>query len=679
MRGLDTQVPRLTDQPPSVDFIHHRLPRHHEAFSDLSVHYDPTVGCFVPNEQEAAGMEPSPSEPTAIPLSEPGILQGRDMAHHDKLPNRPVHEGFGSMVLWNQIFPEVMETFKRTTKEPKDRSRTEYDIRTDQTWEAVYGKLQKAQLKYDGEAEKGGWFRRKRRSAAGKAPVVSEVLSNVSSLVPNNEYATPVIGVVSLMLNAVKKGAEVREQVFDSMDGLLSVFSDMETFLSIFRDDVNIRKAAVDLAVATLVGIENAIGFLTSKEVVRGVKAVGLGSFYEHELVESLETINKKAERLLQEAYKSNMVESHFWSQHTRDVLQKMYSLQQQMAKSQAAQKKEASLLNSAMELFDSHIKTRDHQLATLEKDYRRERERNIFLVVEINRLRSSSPGLANPWGPYAPPPPPAPPALEWGCTQYQLRQLLGIGDVEVDDMSFVASKSPELPARQCTRAEQIVSNPLFRSWVTSPGSAKLLIHWDGKLPKQVANISPLSLFCVSLVQMLQGHPRFIPIVWICGRHVNQLTGPTGGSAMLASLIDQLLRQHEFDVRTVISDGVVDPNALESGSEQELVKLLLFLVAQVPETITLVFVVDNVALYERDSLRAKSALMILVRLVAEGSLSAAVKVLFTSTPGTTEIRWAFEDERLILNVDTLPQLVWSPSQERVARELGESFRGPADE
>ena len=90
---------------------------------------------------------------------------------------------------------------------------------------------------------------------------------------------------------------------------------------------------------------------------------------------------------------------------------------------------------------------------------------------------------------------------------------------------------------------------------------------------------------------------------------------------------------------------------------------------QVPETVTLVFIIDGVILYERDDMEALDVFLCLVRLVADSSVRAAIKLLLTSTPGTDTVRAAFEEEDLILRMDGLPRLVWAPSADRMAREL----------
>lgn len=134
---------------------------------------------------------------------------------------------------------------------------------------------------------------------------------------------------------------------------------------------------------------------------------------------------------------------------------------------------------------------------------------------------------------------------------------------------------------------------------------------------------------------------------------------------MLASLIDQLLRKIAFGVRV----GGINIEGIKLWDKRELIGLFVSLVQQVPETVTLVFIIDGVILYERDEMEALDVFLCLVRLVADSSVRAAIKLLLTSTPGTDTVRAAFEQEDLILRVDGLPRLVWAPSADRMAREL----------
>lgn len=288
-----------------------------------------------------------------------------------------------------------------------------------------------------------------------------------------------------------------------------------------------------------------------------------------------------------------------------------------------------------------------------------------VFLRIENNMLRSISPAARQVFLP-----PSQPPRLD----HYQLQHIIGAADIDHNDVDvdFIIGKTEDFAPRERAQAEQIISTKQFQDWIASPLSAKLLVHWDSHPPRQISHISPLSVFCASFVRILRRKSeQFITVSWFCGRHTDRSeTSSVGGSYMVASLIDQLLQQHSFDtLPSPFEAGLLRMDLLRHRDVSELVKLLQWLVIHLPQTITLMFIIDGVVLYERPEVAALPVLASLVRLQSE-TLPAAIKVLFTSTPGTHDVRGAFEEEDLILNVEMLARTGWYPSEERVARELG---------
>jgi hypothetical protein len=259
----------------------------------------------------------------------------------------------------------------------------------------------------------------------------------------------------------------------------------------------------------------------------------------------------------------------------------------------------------------------------------------------------------------------------QWYISQDILQRTIDVVDIDIFDMAFVGHRKGQFPSKERLSAEQIVSTQLFRNWIVSPVSSKLLIHWDFRLPKIIAGVSPLSVFCMTMTQALRVREGFVSLLWFCGRHINpaESGGCVGGRGMIASLVDQLLEQHTFDTRSLSTN--ITLAGLQEGNLDTLIELLCYLVRQLPPTVTLFIIVDNAALFERDEfeLEALQVFSILIRLSHDTNVPAAIKLLFTSTPGTKIIRGAFENENLILNVDRLPQMAWAPNDERMMREL----------
>lgn len=315
----------------------------------------------------------------------------------------------------------------------------------------------------------------------------------------------------------------------------------------------------------------------------------------------------------------------------------------------------------SIRKTYDAYNKSNKVNYSKGEKET--EKRGRMFLQIENRRLRSTSPAFQN-----ALPPPPSSPSF----SQDQLWDLIGASDIDLADIASVLDKAERLPWRQRAQVEQVIQTRHFRDWITSPYSTKLLIHWERSPPQNIGNISPLSTFLASLTQMFrQNGTRFIAAAWFCTENLDPWieNGTHDARAMVLGLIGQILRQHHFQMAaSPFETGEINIGALQAGDLATLIAVLGWLVRELPETITLVFLIDSVASYEEDK-GMREALAFLLRLVGDHDLRAAVKVVFASAPGTSIVRKAFESEDLILNIEVLPQLAWMPSEERMGREL----------
>ncbi|ORY62060.1 uncharacterized protein BCR38DRAFT_466838 [Pseudomassariella vexata] len=602
-----TSVLNLSRQPPTVDFINNRLPDFHTVFVDPPVHYDPMASQYVPNSQ--------------VPIAWTDTK---------------------AMSFWTIIFPEAMVKFKSSVTEPKGRSNTRYHIHEKPNWDTVYATLESARSKYQKEGGKVGWLRQVRRKVADDyATPLAQVTQIAKKCIPENPYSTPVLGALGILLDAVKIAASVRKEVLEGLDGLIPIFSDVEVFLGTFPTDSTIRNTSIDLIITTLEAVEQAIGFFISNEFLKGGKAFFMREEYEKTLVEALGKIGKKSKSLMEEAAKSHMLDSQWYSQETQKLLNRLVKGQKDMA----------DTLNSVEQMLSEHVREKDRELEAA-------RQGNLFLRFENERLQSISP---MPSLQFLPPSQPQRLVAEWGMNQEALRRLLDIPDLDLADMDFISDRKTQLPAKQRAQVEQIVNTQLFRNWIVSPSGAKLLVQWTSRPPSTIAEVSPLS-----------GKPRFMSVQWFCGQHIepSQPGRSIGGRAILLSLIDQLLRQHVFDMQLL--HQAINLAVLQGRELRELFNLFHWLMRRLPQAITLFCIIDGVFLYEREEF-CEEALQVLAELLQftqDQSVPATVKVLFTSTPGPDIVKAPFEKDEVVLNVDTLPRLAWAPSGERMARELG---------
>ncbi|ROV98393.1 hypothetical protein VMCG_07143 [Cytospora schulzeri] len=665
---LDSHIGR---RPLTVEFIDYHLPAVHPAFVDPPVHYDTMSQQYVLNSRTASASNDG-ALTTLSPGSSSDIYSpagSKPLSTVSDPPPRPVWTDTKAMQYWNAIIPQALVMFRATTTEPKRQSNNKFRIRDKNDWDTIYETLELARDEYQKTGGPVGWLRKIRRKAADNvAPLAGAAFIGLKA-VPENTYSTPVLGAVGVLLDAVKQAATIRKEVLEGFDGLIAIFSDVELFLGQFPGDSHIKDASLELTVTILTALEQAIGFFISNEVFRGGKALLKRGDYEQNLRNSLEEIKTKSTNLRTEATKSYQHKSEWYSHETLNMMQQVVEGQEELCIVTKTG------FNSIERLLADHMREKDEIIAQKDRELEAKRQQNLFLLFENQRLqlRSASP-LLHP-SQWTLPTPPQASTMEWYINQESLRRILNTRNLDQMDMESIIDKKEQIPARQQAQAEQIVNAPLFRDWIVSTSSAKLLVQWDTRLPQSIAEVTPLSIFCTTMVKALQTKDRFMSVQWFCGQHIDPFeAGPyVGGHAMLASLIDQLLRQFAFDTKPLHRE--ITLAGLQAGNSEELKKMLGWLVRQLPPAITLFCIVDGVVLYERDEHwdEAAPVLAYLLSLTADPTVQVAVKVLFTSTPGPVVLRGPFEDENLILNVDTLPRLAWAPSEERVARELGDGL------
>lgn len=641
-------IPAITKRAPTIDFIDQQLPKHHPLFATQAVQYDPMSGQY-----QAVGANNSSLVSTV----------GNTTSSSHTLVPRPEWTNLDAMPYWNSIFADSMLRFK-SIPEPKGRSKSLYDIRGKTDWRSVYDTLDMARNSYE---TNGGTFQRIRRKVADKITPGAETARIASKVTPQDNVATPVLGAVELIIGAVEIAASVRKKALVGLNDLVPIFNKVELYLRMFIEDTNIRNASIDLTATTLAAVERAIGFFTSNQFARGGKAIFSGDNYQKDLIESFEMIQAKSRDLCQHAQDSHMFESHLSNLEHRE------GQAQLDAKLNFVAHGAVHILdtvvdghNNIQQLLNELLKEKD-RLKETELELKEAQKQNVHLLIENVRLRSMSPTRPSMWLP--PPEPTHALNPSWFISQETLRNMINVRDLDLADLAFVQDRKGQLASRDRSRAEQVTNAPQFRSWVVSPLSTKLLVHWDSSLPKIIAEVSPLTVFCATMAQALRSNPRFISALWFCGQHIDasDLGAQSGGQTMIGSLLDQLLRQWQFNTEPL--HNFVDYQRLQRGDFETSIGLIGFLVRQLPSEMVLFFIIDGAVLYERDEVRdALLVFLTLLQLVTDSDVRATVKLLITSTPGTDIIRVSFEQKDLILNVSSLPILA-AASEERMVREL----------
>lgn len=259
-------------------------------------------------------------------------------------------------------------------------------------------------------------------------------------------------------------------------------------------------------------------------------------------------------------------------------------------------------------------------------------------------------------WQTYSPVPsrPVTPQSIQMPeLTPRELWSRLGIPNFDETDLQHMASRAEEMFHQDRGRAQQVVTTQLFRNWLGSPNSSKLLVHGDFKT---AGDVSPFSTLCAVLAHTFRESGRYISLVFFCGRHL-AWDEHHGGVVMMRSLIAQLLRQ--FPAQYFQPDSQMFIQSMDLRSVESLCSLFTHLVGQIPPRTPVICIIDSVNLYETDDYLddLASVILSLVSLVDDGSRGGRppLKLLLTSPRPTVEVRRIFDlDPQGLLHMESLP-------------------------
>ncbi|KFZ04780.1 hypothetical protein V501_08982 [Pseudogymnoascus sp. VKM F-4519 (FW-2642)] len=617
MEPSKSNIPDLQLQSLAVDFIDNRLDKYHPAFSTPPARYDPARGSFMPvltsRPETTMQSQQQQQQPSTTPR-----------ADDVQLIPRPRAEPAKALKFWDSLFVRAMNKFTAgpdAAKEPGGRAEAGYSIRDKKDWTAVFDTLQEAKQCYFERKGIKGTFRRVYRSIADFG---APVLLDVTKLVPETGclFVTPVVGSIQIVLEAVKKAAEVRKAMDGAFDNIDMKFQDIELFLQTFPDDDNIDEASIDLIVAAFAAIESVIGFLIQSILKRIGGSILKRGDYEKEALDTLETVQSKSNLLNSQANNSEK-----WM--VRQGFQAVF--------------KETG-----------HIK--DMFLRAYE-------DRAVYLGIISTLSRPVSPN---------PPPYDSTVEPEQFIGPQELLDWIGVPDAASEDRKLINERwQMRVPLNEQAQAEQLIRSTQFKDWVVAGTSSQLLVHgeYDGQ-----RYVSGLSLFCSSFAQSLEARaPRFIPLIFFCGLHTDPDTDRhTGGRAIIQNFICQLLCQFDFDTRSFAIEKL-DEHLIQLGDIGELSRLFEWLVGKLPQSVVLFCLIDGVGYYEREEFEHDIGFVVekLLRISAEKKTQAGVKILLTSSSRTTYIRQPFPDE-LVLSIESLARANMVPSKSRLERQLNES-------
>ncbi|PFH59163.1 hypothetical protein XA68_12747 [Ophiocordyceps unilateralis] len=583
------------------------------------------------------------SQPDTMELS---VSEARLRPHnyHESVP-RPLPPKIEVMRFWSGIFPNAMARLHHLPALRRGGD-SGYDIRGLETWEEVHDRLCQARSAYEFSGQKQGkgakMMDKLRKGARKGMDNTVSPLQEVIKMMPSNDIASPIVGGIKVLLEAYKRAADFRQELMSEFDDLSDAFIDIDFNVTRFPDDQNIITASEKLLLSILRAVEHAICFYTGYQVLRGIAAVGRGDKYQQSLRDSLAEIKSCKEFLDRESRKSESYNNDRSQQSNRHV-------------------------DTYMMHAINHI-----LLLLQEKEKQNEERALAYHAALPPRTSGSLPVAAGHWNqlpPFAQLLPQNQSMASYLTNRSQdVRELLDIPSFDEDDLRHVLSRAGRVPAEDRGRAEQIVDTSLFSRWLLSQQTAKLLIHGDFD---SADDVSPLSVFCATLVQTLRSRSEYMTLVFFCGLHQDRdrFLGP---AAMIRSLIEQLLRQSSAHPSWLSTQVSLDRVA--KGNVSELCRLFGVLARSLPPHLTILCFIDGIQIYERTQYRTDMERVLCSILSAAEDVkpgrSAPIKILLTSPRATRHIRQLFVTGSTLLSMAAVPHTGHVPSPLRLNRQLG---------
>ncbi|KAI0404021.1 hypothetical protein F4802DRAFT_569435 [Xylaria palmicola] len=539
-------------------------------------------------------------------------------------------------------FPDIMGEFKdKFPMEPQGRVEKGRSIRSKATWKDVLSVLDQAAKDYAETTGLKGALKRVKVFIEDQA----DTIERVSALVPDVDYAKPIIGTLTFLLQAFKQTSKVRTEVSDGIERLRKNFDLVEDYIEMYSAKSKVVEAAMTLYVTILRAIEEVIGYYTKHIVIKGITAVWRGENYEASLLSCLENITEVSKELMDEADTAHKQDTN---QLTKDVPAGFKHV-------------EATIENSNNNLKEGLEGMFKDHITAMEVKHEKEMQ---LLKSQLDKKDAERARWEQLY--YRAITPEPPPVAEWIVDQDDVIRFLDCVGLEISDIQYIIAQRELIIARGQDRTEQIMKSPQLREWLVQANSKELLIHGNS----EPFPVSPVSFFCAMLAQNLRGVDRFKSVVFFCGCHPYEDYG--GARTLIMSLLSQLLQQQRFDLGFVSREIAY---GMDGGDIQSFCYVFGRLVDQIKTTETVFCVIDGINFYEREGEEQLQEMAYALRFLLDLAKERrpVYKILVTSPSSTEDVRQAIRDEDYL----ALPEQAVNTlgfSEERFDRQWEEGFQ-----
>ena len=536
----------------------------------------------------------------------------------------------------------------------------EFDIRATYSWDQVLTEAKLAEAAYIKSG--GNVVRRLGRSIGDNASTFNQYLL----LFPDGEYTSILSGGLKLMFGAAARMSDLRKTIWEAIRDVPYIVTRAERCMQRNSNDAELKELGTELYLSILAAIEGMTMWLVKKGGWKQIKALFKGPLYERDLGVK---INDMQNRLSLLQYRANELQADAMAnvdrrtsriepqvddihRQTNHLTSKFAALHTDWENQSAANKDQWQITQAEYEA--SRL---ERELTRQHRETRREERSRDRKAVEVQQgLLETLVSLVQ--------------NAEW-LTKDDLLKTLGkssfsgiIDSAQLQslmqiDLAMLASDlvtsirhAYTLPPASRARADALMTNPRFQSWLTSRHPSALLV--DGNDSASVTSrTTSLSSFCATLAQALDKSSSAIHLEFFCGLHTRSNDPLRGPQGLIRTLIAQLLdrvRDVDWDLGRIAKNRTT-LDRLERFELDHLCSAFSDLVRQLPYGTFLFVLVDGISFYERHDLLpyTQFALRKILELTEEEDVTAVVKVIMTApSVGRVLQKQVHEENRLVL-------------------------------
>ncbi|KKY35732.1 hypothetical protein UCDDA912_g04340 [Diaporthe ampelina] len=408
------------------------------------------------------------------------------------------------------------------------------------TWEQVMGEVQSLATRWSTSPKKSS----KMMICLEKLGQNSDAFKSWLELLPAGDYGSSICGVFTIALGAVGAFSKVEAVILETLAEIPETMDEAKRYIDIYGRcrEPALEKKTFELYLSILTALRHIMQFFVDSSWSKVYQPILKQSSYKNELLESCETIRRRASRVKNEA--------NICMQRRFVELDQAIRLQNNDSNENADQTF-ATLDNMFYKLFLSFESRFVQLLEQKDLNVRTMQAIQNEKLVEEQRERDVE-------------------------QAFGLLETLGYNpDIVLDDTEMCLRLGAALDEAEMARAAAFVNNPTFKAFMTQDTSSALLVNGNEDL-SNAEGVSPLSLVAARLAQISEQN------------------------IMMANLLGQLI-SHMLSRSVEVNLSPLRPGdsaALQRRDLKVMCTVFFELVKQLPPKTILLCILDEVALYE---------------------------------------------------------------------------------